>query len=46
MREIVPMLGCFIPLYLQIWFLFYVSLPNEIKLLLYNIFIFGLDESW
>ena len=27
--------------YLYIWFVFYVSLPNEIKLLLFNIFFFA-----
>ena len=37
MREIVAMLGLLTPLYL----VFYVSLPNEIKLLiLFNIFFF------
>ena len=28
--------------HLYIWFVFYASLPNEIKLLLFNIFFFGL----
>ena len=31
--------------YLYIWFVFYVSLPNEIKLLLFNIFFFGQNLS-
>ena len=30
---------------LYIWFVFHVSLPNEIKLLLFNIFFFDLDTA-
>ena len=36
MREIVAMLG---------WLVFYVSLPNEIKLLLFYIFFFEMDTE-
>ena len=38
MREIVAMLQWLTPLR---FFVFYVSLPNKIKLLLFNIFFFG-----
>ena len=31
--------------HLYIWFVFYVSLPNEIKLLLLNVFFFGINPS-
>ena len=30
--------------HLYIWFVFYVILPNEIKLLLFDIFFFGLNS--
>ena len=42
MREIVAMLGWLTPLYLVC---VYSSLPNEIKLLLFNIFIFAYDTG-
>ena len=42
MREILPMIGWLSPLYLVC---VYVSLPNEIKLLLFNIFFFGMRSS-
>ena len=42
MREIVAMLGWLTPLYLVC---VYVSLPNEIKLLLFNIFFFGFNNK-
>ena len=29
--------------YLYIWFVFYVSLPNQIKLLLFDIFFFDIN---
>ena len=38
MREISAMIGWLFP---YIWFVFYVSLPNQIKLLLFNRFFFG-----
>ena len=39
MREILPkMAGS----HFYIWFIFYVSLPNQMKLLLFNIFFFGI----
>jgi len=42
MREIVAMLGWLAPLYLVC---VYVNLPNEIKLLLFNIFFFGYEHT-
>ena len=43
LREVVAMFGWLTPLYLVV---FYVSLPIEIKLLLFNIFFFGFNPFY